>query len=197
MAKKAAVGSITKADIYNEKGLRALTASEHRKLGVEPSKRLYTSQKAGVKTLDRNKVVSRRYALEATIFAIEGKKTSLEKKAKENKKLGGGFNERSSFNAIRKRFIAFHGKVSVHMSKSGKRIETYFLPNEKGELVEVKLGEVNTKKNKVFGDLYKAARKEKKNKDGTNNRTIAKARLEAWYQLTGDDKYLKYLQAYH
>jgi hypothetical protein len=81
-------------------GLRRLTKSEAAKLGV--SARYYTSQKAGVKRLDRSKVVTRR-AAETPVLG-----QSFDAAAKVNRERRGGRSPLTRYKRYRQAFQASH-----------------------------------------------------------------------------------------
>jgi hypothetical protein len=180
--------NITAADIKAATGARALTNAEARRLGV--SLRTYTTQKAGVKKLDKSKLISRRQARKNTLSTLfgSGKIVTPEYVRKEYFAERGGRFALGHFQQIREKYVEQkYGAPKVTVSKSGKVKKTY-INAESGQ--EVRLSSVTLKSDKEFAKAYKDV------KLLGDDRVSTVRRLTALYTLTGDEYYKRLLQRY-
>lgn len=124
MARKAPVLARTLAEqtLAAAEGLRKLTKDELRHLGLSPTSRAYTRQKAGIKlaSLKREKVVSRRQVRQ---LLLGGKK--LEKYAKERRAAGGGRNHTDRYYRYVRQWAADHG-ITVQQARRDKEFRKLY-----------------------------------------------------------------------
>jgi hypothetical protein len=159
MAKKSPGAPRTSSGITNEyikakTGLRPLTAAEHKRLGLAASKRLYTSQKPGVKKLNPEKLTPRRQARQGALLYARtqegmGAKVTLEAEAKRNKGKNRG----------RSHMTTYQQTLNDFSKQTGRK---------KGEL----------RKDKSFKSLYKDYKSESRAPGATRKRLEALRELD-------------------
>lgn len=172
---------ITEADIKAATGARVLTSAEARRSGA--SLRTYTTQKPGVKKLDKSKFLSRRQVTKQTLSVIYGggKVVTPEKRAAINFAEAGGRSTQTLFQERRRQYaIQKYGKPKIRTTRSGRIVEEF----------PVKLSSITLKSDKAFARLYRESQSEGRDRVSTIRR------LTALYDLTGDEYYKQLLQRY-
>lgn len=154
-------------------GYRPLTAEEKRRLNLPKTVTSYTSQKVGVKKLDKSKLISRRRAEQEALYIEKGVRTTYERIAEKNiiKRGGRKYHERYE-HALEAYTKLKYGEVKIHVTKGG-RIKKLF-PIKKSEI----------SKEAEFLAIYKKSRYR-----GKNRRKI-REKLEALHVLYPENESL-------